>query len=117
MGRHVSQLGINLCFTKSKLRFHSERMVLVDADDRIIGALAGSPRDQDDFKEIIGDVESLLHATGPRVRARQCGPCKGKDWDNQCRKCRERRGKFKTLSVGISYGGGQTVGHICPPKS
>ena len=83
--------------------------MLVDAEDRIIGALAGAPRDQDDFGAVVSEVEALLNATAPGVKTRKCGPCKDLGWDDQCRKCRERHGRFKTLSVGISYGGGQTV--------
>ena len=98
-------------FSNSELWFCSERIVLADAEDRIIGALAGGPRDQEDFQDVISDVEALLKATAPSVKIRKCAPCKNRAWDDQCRKCRERRGNFKTLSIGISYGGGQTVSH------
>ena len=111
MGWAVRRFITNIS-AKSDLCSHSERVVLVDADDRIIGALAGAPRDQEDFKEVISEVEALLDVTAPTVKARTCGPCKDKVWDDQCRKCRQRRGKFSTLSIGISYGGGQTVSNL-----
>ena len=84
-------------------------MVIVDAQDRIIGALAGAPNDEEDFDAFIHDVEAVLNRTAPTVKVRKCAPCQSKAWENQCGRCRERRGDFKTLSIGISYGGGQTV--------
>lgn len=45
----------------------------------------------------------------PSIRGRGCGACRGKTWTAQCRPCRERRGDFKAISIGVSYGGGQTV--------
>ena len=83
MGWAVRSSIIDLS-TKSEWRSHSERVVLVDADDRIIGALAGAPRDQEDFKDVISEVEALLNVTAPTVKARTCGPCKDKVWDDQC---------------------------------
>ena len=112
MGWEVRMFNKEILLNLSEPCFHSERMVLVDAEERIIGALAGAPRDQEDFNGVISDVETLLNATAPGVKTRKCGPCKDRGWDDQCRKCRERRGNFKTLSVGISYGGGQTVSNM-----
>ena len=111
MGWAVRRFITNIS-AKSDLCSHSERVVLVDTDDRIIGALAGAPRDQEDFKDVISKVEALLNVTALTVKARTCGPCKDKAWDDQCRRCRQRCGKFSTLSVGISYGGGQTVSSL-----
>ena len=38
-----------------------------------------------------------------------CNPCKGKNSSEYCKPCTNRRGDFRALSFGVSYGGGQTV--------
>ena len=58
----------------------------------------------------------MMATVAPSIRGRGCGICRDKPWARQCLKCRERRGDFKTVSVGVSYGGGQTVCFLGFPK-
>lgn len=76
--------------------------------------LAGAPTDDASFKEAIKGTEAVMAAVAPTIRSRGCGVCRGRSWAEQCRKCRERRGDFKAISVGVSYGGGQTVRTFFP---
>ena len=41
----------------------------------------------------------------------RCRNCRDADWADCCPKCRNRRGDYKSLTVGVSHGGGQPVRH------
>ena len=41
-----------------------------------------------------------------------CNACMSKKPEDFCKKCKNRRGDFRAMSVGFSYGGGQTV-RVC----
>ena len=84
-------------------------VVITDEGDRIIAILAGQPIDDESFSEVISGTEAVMASVAPSIRARGCSSCRNKAWTEQCQKCRERRGDFKAISVGVSYGGGQTV--------
>ena len=97
------------CIRESDVISSRDPVVLTDQEDRIIAILAGQPADDESFSQVIVGTEAVMATVAPTIRARGCGICRGKDWVKQCRKCRERRGDFKAISVGVSYGGGQIV--------
>jgi hypothetical protein len=69
--------------------------LLLDNDKRIIGVLAGRPKD-DSWEDITGEA---CHAM---EKARE--KCVFRDADRE-----HRRGSYPCLAVGVSYGGGQKV--------
>jgi len=71
----------------------STPVAILDADDRIIAVLAGRPS-ANDWDQVHTHMSSLLEQAGAKAVPTRC----------------ERRGKFTSLSVGVSYGGGQSVG-------
>lgn len=70
-----------------------ETILIVDREDRIIAILAGRPSGKD-WEET---VQKYLQALARAKESLQFG-----------KKC-DRRGPFRTIAVGVSYGGGQTV--------
>lgn len=79
--------------------------VLLDKADRIIAALLPAPKEAED--RLAGSTwESSMERLADRVeesREALGSKLKKKDRDH-------RRGQYATLSTGVSYGGGQTVG-------
>lgn len=67
--------------------------VIVDQEDRIMTILAGRPQGQD-WDQVHAGMSSLLEQARSNVQGFH----------------KERRGKFVSLSTGVSYGGGQKVG-------
>ena len=98
-----------VCFALSDVITTRDPVIVTDQEDRIIAVLAGQPTSDESFGQVIAGVEAAMSIVAPTIRARGCGNCRDQDWVKQCRKCRERRGDFKAISVGVSYGGGQTV--------
>ena len=107
MGRKVSYAFCRVFQTSDVTRRDS--LVIADEEDRIIGVFIGAPSGDTSFSEAIAGVEAVMAEVAPSIRGRGCSGCRSKSWASQCRACRERRGDFKAISVGVSYGGGQTV--------
>jgi len=70
-------------------------VLIVDAEDRIIGILAGCPESKEDWEKV--SLEAQRHLEG--CEERLCGTKREKD---------HRRGTFATMHSGISHGGRQT---------
>jgi hypothetical protein len=70
-------------------------MAIVDAEDRIIGILAGCPESKEAWEKVSLEAQKLLEASEAHLR----GTKREKD---------HRRGAFATMRSGISHGGGQT---------
>ena len=86
-------------------QFYRTPFVITDEMDRIFAIFAGRPQDPSFEKDriaadaIIESTGALLHFTnGCQVLPRPTNGC-----------AKNRRGKFKTAHVGVSYGGGQKV--------
>lgn len=82
--------------------FRSSRPI-VDSDKRVIGILGGEPRDPNWKNEV----------TTPLTEAFREGAKAALFTSDQKN---HRRGNFAALASGISYGGGQRVSRILPPK-
>ncbi len=70
-------------------------MPVVDAEDRVIGILAGCPDGKDAWEKVSLQAQGYLEASEARLR----GTKRERD---------HRRGAFATLRSGVSHGGGQT---------
>lgn len=81
--------------------------MLVDSEQRIVAVLAGQPVGDDSWLECMAQVEEAMTTAAGRITLRMCGNCRNKGWDERCSKCRNRRGDFKSVTAGISYGNGQ----------
>ncbi|KAF7793621.1 hypothetical protein EIP86_004735 [Pleurotus ostreatoroseus] len=84
-------------------------VVFEDVRGRIFLVLAGRPVGDPTWDDVVSDVEVVLTKAESEVRTSTCAKCKGHSWEERCPKCRNRRGDFKSLTVGVSYGGGQTA--------
>lgn len=71
----------------------------MDSEGRIIGLLAGRPRGEE-WDQVVAGATKAIERT-----AKKCSFSEGE--------AKGRRGVFAALSVGISFGGGQTVGTLC----
>ena len=68
---------------------------MVDKEGRILIMLAGSPKDEADWKNACARCAALLEETrGSYVEAKDAN---------------KRRGDYASVSAGISFGGGQKV--------
>ena len=67
---------------------------LVDADGRLFGVFVGPPKDDSTWPDVTEGVRAALGIAKKKLSFK--------------RKL-DRRGRFKTIAVGLSYGGGQTV--------
>lgn len=84
---------------------YSKPFVITDEMDRIFAIFAGRPQDPSFERDRIV-ADTIIQATGTQlhfpnncqVLPRPTGGC-----------AKNRRGKFKTAHVGVSYGGGQKV--------
>ena len=84
-------------YAQQHLTFESTPHAVVDVKDRIVAMLAGAPEEK-------GWCCVVENATRELVEAGKAIYVAGKD--------PFQRGKFPTLAVGVSYGGGQKV--CCP---
>lgn len=72
--------------------------------------LAGRPVGDSSWQvEVVDPVDEALAQAESEVKTTYCKDCNGPLWDDRCAKCRNRRGDFKHLNVGVSFGGGQQV--------
>ena len=78
-------------------------LVITDDEDRIVGFGVPPPADEDSQVPWRQTVQDFVQAS---IEAR--------DHLARARKRRDRRGPFRTIAVGISYGGGQTVSDWYP---
>lgn len=67
-------------------------IAIIDLDDRVMTILAGRPHRQD-WDQVHARMSALLEQAGTNAHGLR----------------KERRGKFVSISAGVSYGGGQTV--------
>lgn len=101
----VSLLRISTkgCATNTVLRKTTN--LILDRNHLIVAVLAGQPDNWD------GVAEEAFRAM-EEAREKMvflCPSCKGKPWRAWCERCVNRRGDYKSASVGLSYGGGQGV--------
>ncbi|KAF7797239.1 hypothetical protein EIP86_008431 [Pleurotus ostreatoroseus] len=83
-------------------------LLLEDAQGRIFVALAGRPVNDPTWKADVQDrTDALFAEAEAEVRTTTCKNCEGPLWAERCSKCRNRRGDFKVINIGTSFGGGQ----------
>ncbi len=82
--------------------------MLVDQDGRTIGGLIAKPAH--DWQKVHDKAFEAMK-TASQETARLCGKCVGKSWEQwkDCGTCNNRRGDYKAISVGLSYGNGHCV--------
>ncbi len=68
---------------------------LTDAEGRLFGVFVGPPAGDSTWAQVTAGVRVAMQHAKQRLRFK---------------KKLDRRGRFKTIAVGLSYGGGQTVG-------
>lgn len=73
---------------------YSEPILLVDDDDRIIAVLAGRPIGDGTWEGVVREFDATMKVAHNELR-----------FGKRC----DRRGNFRTIATGVSYGGGQTV--------
>ena len=71
--------------------------------------LAGKPANDETWMKAMDEATKVMMEKKGELRL-LCNPCKKKRPEDYCKGCLNRRGDFKAMSVGLSYGGGQTVG-------
>lgn len=87
--------------------------MLEDACGRIFAVLAGKPTgDPTWINEVEPEVDEVLVQAEAEVRTTTCKTCKGPAWKDRCADCRNWRGDFKCLNVGVSFGNGRTVSFL-----
>jgi hypothetical protein len=74
--------------------------MLLDREQRVVGALAGQPRDIKGWRAVHDSAFSALEYAASQIKPK--APKKPKE-------IKSRRGLQISLSHGISYGGGQQV--------
>jgi hypothetical protein len=75
-------------------------LLIVDSKGRIVAVLVGQPEDPE-WVSVIGDAAKVMQGVQQQ----------GVDMDLFSDKCLDhRRGEFLAIPVGVSFGGGQTVG-------
>lgn len=77
----------------------------MDLHNRVIGVLAGNP----DRWDGVHDEAFRAMRVASENMVFLCGPCEKKSWKKRCKKCMNRRGEYRAISVGLSFGGGQGV--------
>ncbi len=76
------------------LTFPRSPLGLVDAEGRLFGVFVGPPTGDPTWAQVSTGVRVAMQRAKQRLRFK---------------KKLDRRGTFKTIAVGLSYGGGQTV--------
>ena len=97
-------MGWMVCYSRSSVLQHadivdSQPTVLTSKEGRLFSALPGRPLNDPTWDETTAGVEAALQRAEMRLQFRN-------KWD--------RRGAYKTIASGISYGGGQKVGSVTP---
>ncbi|KAF7797720.1 hypothetical protein EIP86_008920 [Pleurotus ostreatoroseus] len=82
-------------------------IVFEDIRRRIFLVLAGRPVGDPTWSNLVSDVDAVLAKAAEEVKITVCKNCRGQSWEERCAKCRNRRGDFKSLTAGVSFGGGQ----------
>lgn len=85
-----------------------EQIAFVDAGGRFLVVLGGMPKDENSWKKTTTAAYKAMDEQQQGMRL-TCDPCKKKTPENYCKPCHNRRGDFRAVSVGLSFGGGQRV--------
>lgn len=72
--------------------------MLIDVERRVVGALAGQPRDVEDWRAVHDDAFSALKLAALNITNLKSS-----------KKVKSRRGWHASIADGVSYGGGQQV--------
>ena len=66
------------------------------------------PNNQQAWQKVTSAAGDFLAATKDKLQL-TCKGCERKEIKDCCKRCRNRRGNFRAMSEGVSYGGGQKV--------
>ena len=99
---------ILLCVSYLASDFTRTPKVVVDAQGRIVVAMAGRPKKEVSWGKSMDGLEDFLAETKEKMRL-VCESCRTKSPDEHCKACSNRRGDFRAVSFGLSFGGGQSV--------
>lgn len=77
--------------------------------------MAGQPKDREGWGKAMDRLARLFMLQKERMKL-ICEACKKKDPSQYCKQCLNRRGDFRALSFGLSFGGGQKVTLLLPTK-
>ncbi len=71
--------------------------------------MVAMPKSDKTWMPAMEEAAQTLMEKKPQFRL-ACSSCQFKRPEDFCKGCKNRRGNFRALSVGVSYGGGQKVG-------
>ncbi len=84
-------------------------MGLEDTQGRLFMVMAGRPVDDPNWPVVMKGVDDAFVEAEEEAHSGLCKTCQGLSWEDHCSKCFNRRGPFKCIDVGVSFGNGRKV--------